>query len=148
MKSQLLFDQQSLWSDYQVLWAFLFFRMTGCHMIQMSLYGHSNYQIGPNRTKSDQIGVNRTKSEIPSTKSGTFFGLAFFWCWYIENWILTQIVLMLMWPAVNTRTSSEWSTKDLVRVANYSISSLGLTDMLCIATLQLTAIDNDDEVGR
>ena len=46
-----------------------------------------------------------------------------------------------------TRTSSEWSTKDLVRVANYSICSLGLTDMLCIATLQLTAIDNDDEVG-
>ena len=29
---------------------------------------HSNYQIG----------VNRTKSEIPSTKSGTFLGLAFF----------------------------------------------------------------------
>ena len=54
---------------------------------------------------------------------------------------------MLMWPAVHTRTSSEWSTKDLVRVANYSICSLGLTDMLCIATLQLTAIDNDDEVG-
>jgi len=35
-------------------------------------------QIGPNLTKSDQIGVNRTKSEIPSTKSGPFFGLAFF----------------------------------------------------------------------
>ena len=71
-------------------------------------------------TKSDQIGVNRTKSEMPSsTKSGTF----------------------------HTRTSSEWWTKDLVRVANYSICSLGLTDMLCIATLQLTAIDNDDEVG-
>jgi len=54
---------------------------------------------------------------------------------------------MLMWPAVHTRTNSEWSTKDLVRVANYFICSLGLTDMLCIATLQLTAIDNDDEVG-
>ena len=91
-----------------------------------------------------------TKSEIPSTKSGIFFGLAFF--------------LMLIYRELNfdtdcfnayvtscsytiTRTSSEWSTKDLVRVANYSICSLGLTDMLCIATLQLTAIDNDNEVG-
>ena len=34
----------------------------------VSYNSHSNYQIGP----------NLTKSEIPSTKSGTFFGLAFF----------------------------------------------------------------------
>ena len=96
--------------------------------------GHSNYQIGPNR-------------RYPVPNRGYFLALHFFWCWYIENWILTQTVLMLMWTAVHTQTSSEWSTKDLVRVANYSICSLGLTDMLCIATLQLTAIDNDDEVG-
>ena len=75
----------------------------------VNFHGHSNYQIGP----------NMTKSEIPSTKSGTFFGLAF--------------LPMLIYRELNfdtdcfnayvtscSYTSSEWSTKDLVRVANYS----------------------------
>ena len=33
------------------------------------LTGHSNYQVGPSRTKSDQVGPNRTKSDIHITKS-------------------------------------------------------------------------------
>jgi len=46
-----------------------------CSLVSTSshfLRGHSNYQIGPNLTKSHHIGVNRTKSEIPSTKSGPY----------------------------------------------------------------------------
>ena len=48
--------------------------------------GHSNYQIG----------VNRTKSEIPSTKSGTFFGLAFFLMLIYRELNFDTTVLMLM----------------------------------------------------
>ena len=77
--------------------------------------GHSNYQIG----------VNRTKSETPSTKSGTFLGLHFFWCWYIENWISTQIVLMLMWPAVHTSAVFDYRYRYRYRdISPYRIISI------------------------
>ena len=57
---------------------FFFFFFFCQYLSLLQIRGHSNYQIRPNLTKSDQIGVNRTKSETPSTKSGTFFALAFF----------------------------------------------------------------------
>ena len=112
---KILFKARTQWSRIaRICKTLSFWVVCSCSIQQSSCYtedscrpaGHSNYQIGVNRTPR-----------------GHFLGLHFFWCWYIENWILTQIVLLLMWPAVHTRTSSEWSTKDL-GVSVYTTSAL------------------------